>query len=119
MGRRQDNAYDVLDRLTQQTWFTFGGTAVNTQVYSYDANSNVLTAKDNTGTITTAYDALNRVTSETDVWGLTLTYSYDGSGNVTVVKDSLGCTATSISDAADRLTSRQFSDRTTPSPCDL
>jgi YD repeat-containing protein len=48
------------------------------------------------------------VRTQQDVWGLTLTFTYDAVGNRTRVDDSLGGVETSVYDAANRLTSRQF-----------
>jgi RHS repeat-associated protein len=110
LGRVNTFAYDNANKLTGETWLATGGTIVlNTQSWSYDNNGNILTAADNVGTYTLGYDALNRLTSQTDVFGLGLTFSYDSADRQTVVQDSLGGTLTSVYDNANRLTSRQFS----------
>ena len=54
------------------------------------------------------YDALNRVTSVEDPFGLTLNYTYDADGNRTEVQDSLGGVTTYVYDADNELTSEQF-----------
>ncbi|MBI1918881.1 MAG: hypothetical protein HYS12_29680 [Planctomycetes bacterium] len=95
------------------------GTAVNTLTYGYDNNGNVLTAADSHGTLTTSYDKLNREATVQDVWGITLTYDYDGSGNRKQVSDTKGGYLTSVYDAANRLSNRQFSDGTTSLRFDL
>jgi YD repeat-containing protein len=57
---------------------------------------------------TMAYDALNRLMSDKEPFGQVLTFTYDPVGNRTLVQDSQGGTLTSVYDAANRLTSRQF-----------
>jgi RHS repeat-associated protein len=110
LGRVMTYAYDNANRLTAETWLATGGTIVlNTQRWSYDNNGNTLSAADNVGTYTLGYDPLNRLTAQTDVFGLSLTFSYDAADRRTLVQDSLGGTLTSVYDSANRLTSRQFS----------
>ena len=55
----------------------------NIETYTYDADGNVLTAANVSGTYTMTYDALNRVITTEDPFGLTLTYTYDADGNRT------------------------------------
>jgi YD repeat-containing protein len=55
------------------------------------------------------YDALNRVTSESEPYGVSLTFGYDSADRMTLVQDSLGGTQTSVYDANGNLTSRQLS----------
>jgi RHS repeat-associated protein len=99
--------YDTLQRETGETWLSFD-IAVNVQTFTYDAAGNQLTAADNSGAYTMAYDALNRQTSVQEPFGQSLTYSYDAAGNQTVVQDSQGGTTTSVYDALNRLTTREF-----------
>src|SRR6266511_3588178 len=54
------------------------------------------------------YDALNRVTVVSDLYGQTLTYTYDEAWNLTKVQDSKGGVTTSTYDNADRLIKREF-----------
>jgi RHS repeat-associated protein len=108
LGRRQDFSYDNANRLTGAVWKSSGGSTVNTLTYTYDADGNLLTAADQYGTYTFTYDALDRATSQRDVWGMALTFSYDAAGNRTRVNDSLGGVLTSVYDAVGNLTSRQF-----------
>src|SRR5262249_48282603 len=105
--RRIDNTYDADNRLTKANWVVSGST-VNTLTYTYDANDNMLSAANYSGTETMSYDALTRVTATQEPFGLTLTGTYDARGNRTELQDSLGGGLTSIYDAANRLTSRQF-----------
>ena len=53
--------------------------------YSYDKNGNLLTASDSVGTISKSYDALNRMVSNTDVYGNVIKYRYDAVGNLASV----------------------------------
>ena len=118
IGRRKDMSYDNGNRLTGETWVT-SGSPVNTFAYSYDPNGNLLTAAEADGTITLAYDAVNRLTVQTDVFGVTSTFAYDQVGNRTRVQDSLNGVATSTYNAVNLLTRREFNDGTTPLRIDL
>jgi YD repeat-containing protein len=75
---------------------------------SSSPNGNLLTGADGHGLYTLTYDALDRLATQKDMWGLTLTMAYDAVSNRTVLQDSLGGTTTSIYDVANRLTHRQF-----------
>src|SRR5262249_35191049 len=101
-------AYDAADRVIGSTWKAAAGTVTNLQTFTYDAAGSQLTAADYSGTYTSAYDALNRMTSQTDPFGVALTYMYDANSNQTTVQDSLGGTTTSVYDVANRLTTREF-----------
>jgi YD repeat-containing protein len=107
-GNVVNSQYDGDNRLTQQVWLS-GGVAVNTLVYSYDNNANLLTAQDSHGAYTMAYDALDRLTAQQEPFGLALTMAFDAAGNRSQVQDSFGGTTTSLYDAAHRLTTREFS----------
>ena len=54
------------------------------------------------------YDALNRVITTEDPFGLTLTYTYDADGNRIETQDSLGGVTTYVYDADNELISEQF-----------
>ncbi len=109
-NRQVTYAYDAADRQTGQTWLASpGGSVVNRVTFTYDAKGNQLTAADAQGTITSSYDALDRLQVRTDVYGLTLTYSYDLADRTTLLQDSKGGLTTSVFDNANRLTSRQLS----------
>jgi RHS repeat-associated protein len=101
-------AYDNANRETAQTWLSSTSTTVNNVTYTYDNANNLLTAADNSGTYTMGYDALNRVTSEAEAFGVSLTFNYDSADRRTLVQDSLGGVLTSVYDNADRLTSRKL-----------
>ncbi len=108
-GRLIQYSYDADDRLTGEVWKSSAGATVNVQTFTYDNDANLLTAADDSGTVTYTYDSQNRVQSTTGVWGVTLTYTYNGNGEVTQRTDSLGGTLTFVYDDAGRLTSEQFS----------
>ena len=50
--------------------------------FTYDYNGNLLTITENGKTATYTYDALDRVTSNTDIYGNTIRYDYDEVGNL-------------------------------------
>ncbi|MBX9782098.1 MAG: T9SS type A sorting domain-containing protein [Chitinophagaceae bacterium] len=91
-------AYDSLSRIKTKT-------LPDGQVYSYtyDAANRLLTASNNSGTVTFAYDVLNRVISETSN-GRTVKYNYSITGRTqtTVYPDSTVITKTF--DTRNRLT---------------
>jgi RHS repeat-associated protein len=107
-GRSRVMAYDNDNRLTSDTWKNSAGTTVNTRNYSYDNDNNITQASDNAGTWTTAFDAANRPTATTDVWGLSLTIGYDAANRLTQIQDSKSGVLASVYDNANLLTSRQF-----------
>jgi RHS repeat-associated protein len=108
LARAMTYAYDAVNRLLGSTWKAAGGSTTNVQTFTYDAAGNQLTAADSGGTYTNGYDALNRLTSQTDPFGVALTFAYDAAGRQTTVQDSLSGTTTSVYDNANRLTTREF-----------
>ncbi|MGA7496562.1 MAG: RHS repeat-associated core domain-containing protein [Isosphaeraceae bacterium] len=108
LGRMTTSLYDGDGRLVSQTWYNAQGVVVNTESFTYDADGNMLTAQNDSGTYTMTYDALNRLITTQDPFGLTLTYTYDANGNRTQVQDSLGGVTNYIYDADNELTSEQF-----------
>jgi len=108
IGRRRDFAFDAIGQMTAETWVNVGGSTANTLTYTYDAVSNLLTAKDADGANTFTYDALNRGTTSRDMWGVALTFSYDAVSNRTHVQDSFGGVATITFDALDRMETVKF-----------
>jgi RHS repeat-associated protein len=107
-GRQILYSYDNANRLTGETWKDNTGTTVNLQTYTYDNKNNLLTAADSSGTYTNSYDALDRLQSQQNLFGLTLTYTYDAADRLTQRQDSLNGVLTSVYDNVNRLTSRQF-----------
>jgi YD repeat-containing protein len=67
-------------RTTGSTWYLGIFNPVNTLNYTYDGNNNLLTAGDMNGTYTFTYDSLDRVKSQKDMHGVTLTFTYDNAG---------------------------------------
>jgi RHS repeat-associated protein len=107
-GRIRILGYDALNRLTTEYWRTGGPTPSANFTFSYDAQDNMLTAQNNNGNYTMAYDALGRQTSVQEPFSLILTATYDAVDNRTKLQDNFGGVTTSVYDALDRLTSRQF-----------
>ncbi len=50
------------------------------------------------------------MTTQTDIWGLTLTFGYDLANNLTTETDSLGGTVTNTYNTANEITEKQFTD---------
>ena len=73
-------AYDLAGRITKYE---------DTE-YTYDANGNVIAAKNETGTVKREYDALNRVVKYTDIYGRVIRYEYDCCGNLRKMTHSTG-----------------------------
>jgi RHS repeat-associated protein len=108
LGRLIDYGYDADGRLITETWFDAHGNQVNAQSFTYDNNGNLLTAQDLNGLYTMTYDALDRVVTTQEPFGLSLTDAYDADGNRTLLQDSLGGVTTYVYDADNELTSEQF-----------
>jgi RHS repeat-associated protein len=118
-GRQQVFHYDSANRLTAETWLSSAGVTVNLLTYTYDSNNNQLTAADYNGTITSSYDALNRLTAQTDVFGLALTYQYDAADRLTQQSDSAGGMLTYVYDNSDRITSERLTGSSSAARVDL
>jgi RHS repeat-associated protein len=108
-GRVMQYRFDNANRETGEVWKNAAGATVDIVTYGYDAVGNRTSAADSNGTVIYTYDALNRLSSYTSVFGQVLTYTYNGDNNVTQRTDSLGGTLTYVYDNAQRLTSEQFS----------
>jgi len=86
-GKNQQTSYtyDNLDRVTKLTYA--GGITIS---YGYDANGNLSSMTDPTGTTSYTYDKDNRVLTKTLPGGTQLTYTYDAVGNLATFTDGGG-----------------------------
>ncbi len=84
-GQQTSYSYDNLDRITKITYA--GGITVS---YVYDANGNLSSMTDPTGTTSYTYDKDNRVLTKTLPGGTQLSYSYDAVGNLASFTDGGG-----------------------------
>jgi RHS repeat-associated protein len=107
-GRTVTYAYDGDNREIGETWKSSTGSVTNVLTFTYDHKGKRLTAANYAGTVTYSYDALDRVSTEADVFGLTMTYGYDGVDRQTSMQDSLGGLLTTVYDNAGRQTSERF-----------
>jgi RHS repeat-associated protein len=82
-GQKRSVFYDALDRPTKYEFRNAAGALVRTHTYSYDANGNVLSRVDGSGTYNYAYDKLNRLIEESRPGHPTTLYAYDGASNLT------------------------------------
>jgi RHS repeat-associated protein len=98
LGR--DNAHrltSITDSLNEQIKYTLDAAGDRTAVNVYDSSSNL------NRTHTYAYDALSRMTSDTDAYSNTTTYTYDNNSNRLSVTDPLGDRAAKTYDALNRV----------------
>lgn len=72
------------------------------KTFTYDKVGNPLTAADANGAYTYTFDALDRVKTVAEPFGLSMTFGYDAVGNRTVVLDSKGGVQTSVYDAQEK-----------------
>lgn len=96
-------AYDAENGLREKSYPD--GTLV---AFAYDANGNLSSMIDSTGTTTFQQDALERLTETVDCHRARIGYGYDGRSNSTALVYPGGMTLTNYFDAADRL--RQIAD---------
>jgi len=84
-GIQEDISYDAANKVTEVKHSTTSGTVILQENYTYDGEGNKLTVTDkNNKTVQYTYDALNRLTSETDPYtGEKTVYEYDPAGNRT------------------------------------
>ncbi|MEV7205223.1 MULTISPECIES: hypothetical protein [unclassified Streptomyces] len=117
---------DADDKVTTQTYDTFGrplvrtvpkeqdkGDLITTPAPEYDANDNVTTSTAPNGAVSTAvYDAADQITSATAPKDTTTsderrtTYTYDKAGNLTTTTEPKGTLTTS--DPADHVTTNHY-----------
>jgi RHS repeat-associated protein len=108
LGRKRLFTYDGNNRKLTEVWKSAAGSTVQTQTFTYDANGNLLTATDPDGSYTLTYDALNRVATVAQPFGVSQTFTYDANGNRLTASDSAGGVLTSTYDNLDRLATREL-----------
>lgn len=109
-GKKRTTEYDALGRVSKQTLDTLTPYVIsytyvnngnsrcgllqkltnggNTLEYTYDANGNVISSKENGKTSTFVYDERNQLIRENNqTEGKTRTYQYDAGGNLLVMKE--------------------------------
>ena len=101
-GRVTDYTYDNLNRLTLTNYVTQPDINVTN---TYDDLGRMLTAVNNAGTVTFAYDNRGRLISENDVHDQTVGYRYEANGNRAGLLIGIIDHATYAYDAGNRLTS--------------
>ena len=101
-------AFDAIGDELKETWYNSGGTATDTLSFTYDGDSDLLTAGNSNGTYTFTYNPLNEVTKVVEPVGMTLTFAYDGAGNRTLVTDSQSGTLQSFYDTNNRLVQEDY-----------
>jgi RHS repeat-associated protein len=101
--------YNQDDELT-----TINREDITTQSFAYDGDGNQISQSDAYGQTRYAYDPLDRVSSVTDPLNRTTRFAYDGVGNQLTLTDASNRVTTNGYDAANQLTSIQYSDGRTP-----
>ena len=81
-GLKTTYNYDNINRVTSMTT-TKGTTTINTLLYEYDSNGNVVSETRNGAETTYTYDSLDRLLSVTYSDGTSVTYEYDALNNRT------------------------------------
>ncbi len=107
-GQRINYSYDAGNREIGAAWLSSTGTTVNLLTFTYDQDNDQLTAANYAGTYTYTYDKLDRVATEKEPFGVTLTMGYDASGNQTSVQDSFGGLTTSVYNGDNLLQTREL-----------
>ena len=101
-GRTTTNTYDQAGRKTG-TSYSDGTTPV--EIFTYTPVGQMATMHDGTGTTTSTYDSLGRLTQQTNGNSQKTTYDYDLIGHMTALKYPNGHTVDRGYDAAGRLVS--------------
>lgn len=106
-GRVTNYIYDNLNRLEKVEYEHGSGGSITKQIstYVYDDLSRLLSATNDSGTVSFGYDNRNRLTSTTDVFGQVLSYEYERTTGVNQKRVKLNGTlyATYNYDNAERL----------------
>jgi RHS repeat-associated protein len=108
LGQRRDFSYDGVNQKLTEKWYSTTALFTQTQTFTWDANGNMLTAVDPDGSNVFTYDDLNRVSTVTEPFGLSMTYTYDAADNRTAIQDNMGGRETFTYDAAERMTNVKF-----------
>jgi RHS repeat-associated protein len=111
-GQIINYSYDLLNREIGETWI-IGTITQNLLTFTYDPNNNLLTAANNTGTITRTYDALDRLSTTKDMFSTLVTSSYDAANNRLVTQDSFGGIVTRTFDSLNRMATMSYTGQTT------
>jgi RHS repeat-associated protein len=98
-GRTTTRSYDANDRIVRMS-YSDGQTP--TVTYGYDANDRRVSLTDATGTSTSTYDSLGRLTKTLDGRGASTTFSYDLADHQTSITYPNAKTVTRTFDAAGR-----------------
>ncbi len=108
-GQLISYSYDLLNRRTGEAWFDSFGAPTDVLTFGYDPNNNLLSAANSAGTVSLAYDALNRLSNSLDVFGIAMTMGYDAADNRISAIDSFGGMTTRTFDALNRVGTMAFS----------
>ncbi len=95
LGRASLTTYDLADRVLQSTDYDAAQTELRKNVYTVDADSNVLTSKPPVGgTVSYTYDALGQLVRQQEPTSgsqtITTSFGYDAAGNQTRYTDGRG-----------------------------
>jgi RHS repeat-associated protein len=113
LGRSEEYAYLNNGWLASITWKDAQGNIVGGLSYAYDQDGRVIQASNSDLTYQWTYDALGRVTKQSDSRGITLFYTYDAADNLIKVTDSFGGEQDYSWDANGDVTSTTFTDGAT------
>jgi YD repeat-containing protein len=103
-----------VDEPNDQGQLDAGGVPAQSTAYSYDALNNLTTVTQGGQTRSFAYDSLSRLKSATNPESGLIQYSYDNNGNLTQKIDARNIQTNYVYDNLNRVTSRSYSDGTTP-----
>jgi YD repeat-containing protein len=70
LGRQDNIRYDGDGNKIAETWVNADRSIANVFTFTYDPDNNLLSAANNVGTITLAYNDDDQLTSQTDPWGV-------------------------------------------------
>jgi RHS repeat-associated protein len=100
--RTTSYTYDAANQLKK---LTYSDGTTPTVSYTYDKDGQRVSMTDGTGTTTTTYNALHRLTKNTNGAGAAVSYGHDLRGDLTSITYPGGTTAARSYDAAGRLVS--------------